>query len=133
MTDCIFCRIAKHEAKAEVIYEDDLVVGFKDANPVAPIHVLIIPRKHIPTLNDVNADDHIVSHMAFAARKIAQDLGVADAGYRFSMNVNRGGGQIVFHLHAHLMAGKNLVAVVVRLAVLASILWGKLVKLLRRK
>ena len=132
MSDCMFCRIANHEVPAEVVYEDDFVIGFKDANPVAPIHVLIVPRKHIPTLNDVHADDNIVSHMAFAARKIAEDLGVADTGYRFSMNVNRGGGQIVFHLHAHLMAGKNLVAVVVRLAVMASVMWGKLVKLVRK-
>ncbi len=102
--DCIFCNIVQGRAPAEKVYEDDMLVAFWDARPVRPIHILIVPRTHIPTLNDIEPDDHILSHIGQAARKIAEQFNVAESGYRLFINVNRGGGQVVFHLHAHLIA-----------------------------
>lgn len=106
-TDCIFCNIVQGKASADRVYEDELVVGFWDANPARPIHILIVPRTHIATLNDIAEDDHILSHIGQVAAKIAGDFGVADSGYRLLINVNREGGQVIFHLHAHLMAGRK--------------------------
>jgi len=120
------------KVSAEKVYEDDLVVAFEDANPVAPIHILIVPRDHVPTLNDLPEDDQILSYMGRVARKIAQQYGVADSGYHFFINVNREGGQVVFHLHAHLVAGGRLSEYLVALAVGISILWRKLVKWIGR-
>jgi histidine triad (HIT) family protein len=128
MTDCIFCKIIEGGLPAERVYEDDLVVAFQDANPVAPVHILIVPRNHVPTLNDLPEDDQILSYMGRVARKIAQQYGVADSGYHFFINVNREGGQVVFHLHAHLVAGGRLSEYLVGLAIATSILWRKLVK-----
>jgi histidine triad (HIT) family protein len=105
--NCVFCNIVNGELPSDKVYEDDLVVGFWDANPAAAIHILIVPRKHIPTLNDVEPEDHILSHVGQVAKKIAEDFGVAQAGYRLVFNVNRGGGQVIFHLHAHLIAKKR--------------------------
>jgi histidine triad (HIT) family protein len=104
MTDCIFCNIVQGRAPAKIVYEDDLLVGFWDAHPVRPIHILIVPRTHIPTLNDIEPDNYILAHMGQAARKIAEQFGVAESGYRFFVNVNRGGGQVIFHLHGHVIA-----------------------------
>lgn len=131
MTDCVFCKIVEGTLPSRKIYEDELVVAFWDANPAAPIHILIVPRQHIPTLNDLPEDDRLFSHIGRVARKIAADLGVADSGYRFFVNVNRGGGQVVFHLHAHLIAGKDLGTIFFGVAVGFSILWRKLVSLVR--
>jgi histidine triad (HIT) family protein len=89
------------------VYEDEFVVGFWDAHPARPIHILIVPRDHIATLNDIPEDDHILARIGQAASKIAADFGVADSGYRLAINVNREGGQVIFHLHAHLMAGRK--------------------------
>lgn len=86
------------------MYEDEFVVGFWDANPVRPIHILVAPREHIPTLNDVPADNPVLSRIGQAAVAIARKLGVADFGYRLFINVNKGGRQEIFHLHAHLIA-----------------------------
>ena len=133
MTDCIFCNIIDGKVAAERVYEDDLVVAFKDAYPAAPVHILIVPRRHVPTLNDIPEGDMILEHMGRIARKIAQDLGVADSGYRFFINVNRDGGQVVFHLHAHVVAGKDLGMLFIKLAVGFSILWRRLVSLVRIK
>lgn len=105
--DCVFCNIVNDELPSDKVYEDDLVVGFWDANPVAAIHILIVPRKHIPTLNDVKPEDHILCHVGQVARIIAENFGVAQTGYRLVINVNRGGGQVIFHLHAHLIAKKR--------------------------
>lgn len=102
--DCIFCQIINGEKPAKMVYEDDLLVAFHDANPVAPLHVLIVPRTHIPTLNDVSEEDTILAHMGQVATKIAEQFGVAQKGYRFFINVNRGGGQVIFHLHAHVVS-----------------------------
>lgn len=111
--DCIFCKIISGLRPAEMVYEDDAVVAFWDAKPVAPVHILIVPREHIPTLNDIPLENHILSHIGRAAARIAQDLGVAWWGYRFFINVNQGGGQVVFHLHAHLVSRKEPVVVTV--------------------
>jgi histidine triad (HIT) family protein len=108
MTDdtahCIFCDIVAGKAPADRVYEDEFLVAFWDAKPVRPIHILIVPRTHIPTLNDIEPTDPVLSRVGQAAVKIAKQFGVAESGYRVFINVNRGGGQVVFHLHAHLIA-----------------------------
>lgn len=107
--DCIFCKIINKEIPAKIIYEDEQVIAFDDISPKAPIHKLIIPRKHIATLNDVSQDDSkLVGHMMYTAQKIAKDLGIAEDGYRVIMNCNHGGGQLVFHIHLHLLGGRAL-------------------------
>jgi len=106
-TDCIFCEIIQGSRAADKVYEDDRVVAFWDANPVRPVHSLIVPRDHIATFNDIPEGNHILSHIGQVARKIAEDFGVDQSGYRFFVNVNKGGGQIVFHLHAHVIAKKD--------------------------
>jgi histidine triad (HIT) family protein len=109
MTDCLFCKIANGEINADVVYEDDDVLGFRDINPVAPDHILVIPRRHIATLNDLSSDDaKIVGKMYLAAVKIAGDLGYAERGYRTVVNCNKDGGQMVYHIHLHLLAGRAM-------------------------
>ncbi|MEM1264351.1 MAG: histidine triad nucleotide-binding protein [Pseudomonadota bacterium] len=106
---CLFCRIAAGEIDVDKIYESENVIGFKDINPQAPVHVLFIPRKHIATLNDADASDMaILGELFLAARHYAAETGFADDGYRVTMNCNRDGGQTVFHIHLHLMAGRSL-------------------------
>ncbi|MFH1114993.1 MAG: histidine triad nucleotide-binding protein [Pseudomonadota bacterium] len=102
--DCVFCRIVDGKSPADIVYEDDRVVAFRDANPVAPLHILVVPREHIPTLNDVPEGSDIVSHCGQTAAKIAEMFGVAESGYRVIINVNRGGGQVIFHLHVHVVS-----------------------------
>jgi histidine triad (HIT) family protein len=104
--NCVFCNIVTGKVPADKVYEDEYLVAFWDANPVRPVHILIVPREHIPTLNDIPSENHILSHIGKAAAKVARDFGVADSGYRLFVNVNRGGGQVIFHLHAHLIAKK---------------------------
>jgi len=109
MDECIFCKIAAGEIPADLVYEDDQVVGFRDLNPQAPTHVLVIPRRHIATLNDLTADDAgLVGRMYLAAREIAAAEGIADPGYRTVMNCNESGGQTVFHIHLHLLGGRAM-------------------------
>lgn len=109
MSECIFCKIVAGTLPSTKVYEDDDVLAFRDIQPAAPVHVLIIPKKHIPTMNDVAEEDGPVIASIFAsARKIAKDLGVAESGYRLINNVNRDGGQVVYHLHVHLLAGRSL-------------------------
>jgi histidine triad (HIT) family protein len=109
MDDCIFCRIAAGDIPAERVFEDDRVVAFRDLNPQAPTHVLVIPKRHISTLNDLEPDDEaLVGHLLVAARTIAAAEGFADAGYRTVMNCNADGGQTVFHIHLHLLGGRRL-------------------------
>lgn len=109
MESCLFCRIANYELPAKIAYEDDRVVAFHDINPQAPVHVLICPRKHIPTLNGVTADDaSLLASMFDVARKIAEQFGVAQKGYRTVFNVNADAGQTVFHLHLHVIGGRKL-------------------------
>ena len=106
MQDCIFCKIAQGEIPADIVYQNETVVAFKDIKPQAPIHVLIIPRQHIPTWND-NVDS-VVVEMWRAVREIAAQLGVAESGYRVVANCNRDAGQEVFHIHLHLLGGRSL-------------------------
>lgn len=107
--DCIFCKIAAKEIEAEVVHEDDELVAFNDANPKAPHHVLIIPRKHIATINDLTEEDTLlVGKMTQLAKQLAAKLNIAEAGYRILMNCNKGGGQDVFHIHLHLLGGRQL-------------------------
>ena len=109
MSDCIFCKIANGEIPTDFLYEDDRVVAFKDLNPVAPVHILIIPKEHIASalcLDDKNAD--VVSHIFKVAGKLANELGFAKDGFRIVNNCGRDGGQTVGHLHFHVLAGRNL-------------------------
>ena len=107
MQDCIFCQIAQGKIPAKLVYQDEEVVAFPDLHPKAPQHLLIIPRRHIPTLNDVTADDTLLAgHLLQVAKKLAGELGIAESGYRVLMNVNEGGGQAVFHIHLHLLGGR---------------------------
>ncbi len=109
MSNCLFCRIAAGEIPAKLAYEDDDVVAFHDINPQAPLHVLIIPRQHIATINDLTADNaELVGKLFLAAKKIAADAGYAENGYRVTMNCGADAGQTVFHIHLHLLAGRVL-------------------------
>lgn len=105
----IFSKIIDGEIPADIVYQDDQVTAFRDINPQAPVHVLIVPNKEIPTVNDVDQEDEpLIGHMFFAARKIAEQEGVAESGYRLLVNCNRDAGQEVFHLHMHLFGGRRL-------------------------
>lgn len=110
MTDCLFCKIASGEIPANIIYQDEEIVAFDDINPQAVHHKVIIPRKHIATLNDISRDDNaLVGRMVETAANIAKSLDIADHGYRVVMNCNRGGGQTVFHIHLHLLGGRQMI------------------------
>lgn len=109
MSDCLFCKILDGEIPADVVYESDTAIAFRDINPQAPTHVVIIPRKHIATINDIEEEDHaIVGSLYSAAREIARDEGYAESGYRAVMNCNEDAGQTVFHIHLHLLAGRPM-------------------------
>jgi len=109
MTDCLFCKIRDGEIPGDIVYQDDEVLAFRDVNPQAPTHVLVIPRKHIATTNDLGeADAAVVGKMMLAAKKIAADEGFAQEGYRLVLNCNEGAGQTVFHIHMHLLGGRRL-------------------------
>lgn len=106
--ECVFCKITNREISSEIIYEDDEVLAFKDINPVAPIHILIIPKKHIPTIADMQEEDiELIGKINWTAVKIAKDLGVYDRGFRLVNNCKDEGGQVIYHLHFHLLAGKK--------------------------
>jgi histidine triad (HIT) family protein len=105
--DCLFCKILTGDIPAEVVYESDTAIAFRDINPQAPTHVLIIPRKHISTINDIEAEDfQIVGSLYAAAREIARQEGFSEEGYRAVMNCNEAAGQTVFHIHLHLLGGR---------------------------
>ena len=109
MSACLFCRIAAGEIPATLVYQDERLIAFRDINPQAPGHVLIIPRKHIATLNDLTAeDDALVGEMARRAAAIARELGFSEAGYRTVFNCNAAAGQTVFHIHLHVLGGRRL-------------------------
>jgi len=109
MDNCLFCKIAAGEIPAKIVHMDDALVAFADINPQAPLHVLVIPRRHISTLNDLGgSDDALVGSMQRAAAAIAQAHGYAERGYRTVMNCNADAGQTVFHIHLHLLAGRGL-------------------------
>lgn len=107
--DCIFCKIVDGEIPAGKVYEDDLVVAFEDVNPVAPMHVLVVSRKHIPTVSDIGEeDDKVIGRMVRVAAQIAAERGLAEPGYRLVMNCNEDAGQTVFHIHLHVMGGRPM-------------------------
>jgi len=106
---CLFCKIVSGEIPTTKLFENERVVSFKDINPSAPFHILVIPRRHIATLNDLGDDDgNLVGDMILAGRRLAADAGIADSGYRMIMNCNSDGGQEVFHLHLHVIGGRPL-------------------------
>jgi histidine triad (HIT) family protein len=103
---CIFCKIISGQESADFMYQDESLVVFKDIRPHAPIHLLIVPRKHIRSLNDLTEKDKdIISNMVVRAKEMAKEHSIAQSGYRLLFNVERGGGQVVFHLHLHLLGG----------------------------
>jgi histidine triad (HIT) family protein len=108
MADCLFCKIARKEIPADVLYEDRLVLAFSDINPQAPVHVLIIPKAHHETLNDVSAEEQqLLGHMVLVATKMAGEQGLREKGYRLVANCLASAGQSVFHVHFHLLGGRT--------------------------
>lgn len=109
MTDCLFCKMASGDITPDTVYEDDDVLAFRDINPQAPLHVLVIPKQHVSTLNDLD-ENHagLVGKMMLAAARIAQQEGVAEKGYRTVVNCNADAGQTVFHIHLHLLGGRAM-------------------------
>ena len=108
MTDCLFCRILKGEIPASIIYEDDHVVAFNDINPQAPLHALVVPRRHIASLNDLTPeDDALVGEMIRRAAALAKERGYAARGFRTVFNTNAEAGQTVFHIHLHVLGGRR--------------------------
>lgn len=109
MSECLFCKMLKKEIPADVVYQDDDVMAFNDINPQAPIHVLIIPCIHLETINDLQAEHtEIVGKLFLAAKEIAKQKGIAEGGYRTVINCNADAGQTVFHLHLHLLGGRQM-------------------------
>jgi histidine triad (HIT) family protein len=109
MNDCLFCKIIAGQIPGNIVFQDDQLVAFKDINPQAPLHVLIVPRRHIASLNDLTpADDALVGSLFRAAAALAKEHGYAERGYRTVFNTNREAGQTVFHIHLHLLAGRPL-------------------------
>jgi histidine triad (HIT) family protein len=109
MAQCLFCQIINHELNATIVYEDDRVVAFNDINPQAPTHVLVVPRRHIASLNDLTEDDdQIVGEVVRRAAAIAKTRGVSESGFRAVFNTNREAGQTVFHIHLHLIGGRTM-------------------------
>ncbi|MGD0621989.1 MAG: histidine triad nucleotide-binding protein [Thermacetogeniaceae bacterium] len=107
MSDCIFCKIATHELNAQIVYEDDEFLAFRDIKPVAPVHVLLIPKTHLDSLLDAGAQQAgLVARLLLTATKVARQLGVAEEGFRTVINTRDNGGQTVHHLHLHLMGGR---------------------------
>jgi len=106
---CLFCKILAGEIPADIIFDSEHAIAFRDINPQAPTHVLIIPRQHIATINDLTASDApMVGNLFLVAKQIAHQEGIADPGYRVAMNCNAAAGQTVFHLHLHLLGGRDL-------------------------
>ncbi len=107
MTDCLFCKMANGEIKPDIVYEDDTVLAFRDINPQAPVHILIIPKRHIATLNDLD-DVELAGTLLLTASKIARQENLAEDGYRTVFNCNKQGGQEVYHIHLHLLGGRQM-------------------------
>lgn len=106
---CLFCKIVKNEIPAKIVFRDDLVVAFEDINPQAPHHILIIPQKHIDSLNDLTSEDNeLMGHLIQTAKMLAKEFNMANDGYRLVFNCNAGAGQTVYHIHAHLLGGRRL-------------------------
>lgn len=107
--NCLFCKIAQGETPATVVFEDNNILAFRDIRPQAPTHLLIIPKKHIATINDMHdSDSDLVANLIIRAKKLAQEEGLSEKGYRLVFNVNSGGGQEVYHIHLHLLGGRQM-------------------------
>lgn len=104
--DCIFCKIVNGETDTEFLYQDDTLVVFSDIHPHAPVHLLVVPRKHIRSINDLQKEDSpVISHIILVAKEMARKASVNKSGYKLLFNVERGGGQVIYHVHLHLMGG----------------------------
>jgi histidine triad (HIT) family protein len=109
MTECLFCKIVERTIPAALVYEDELVVAFDDINPQAPTHTLVIPRRHVTSVADLqDSDVGLLGHLMLAGNRIAKLKGVSDTGYRFVINTGAHGGQSVFHLHLHILGGRHM-------------------------
>ncbi len=109
MEDCIFCKIINKEIPASIVFEDEKMIAFNDMNPQAPIHILLIPREHFASLNDIPEEKkNILSHLLLKARQIAQEKEIAEKGYRIVLNTEKDSGQEVFHIHFHLLGGRRM-------------------------
>ena len=109
MSDCIFCKIAAGEIPTDLVYEDDLVAAFKDLNPLAPVHVLIVPKEHKTNISEYGADsENLLGHIVVVGAKLAKELGLAESGYRLITNVGSDAGQTVMHTHFHPIGGKAM-------------------------
>ncbi|THB66294.1 MAG: histidine triad nucleotide-binding protein [Gammaproteobacteria bacterium] len=109
MTDCIFCKMVSGEIKADVVAETDEILAFRDINPQAPVHILIIPKKHIATTNDITEEDaELIGKMTLTAKQIAAEQNISENGYRLVLNCNQHGGQSVDHIHFHLLGGRQM-------------------------
>lgn len=109
MSDCLFCKIVKGEIPCSKVYEDDQILAFDDIHPMAPVHVVVIPKKHISTLMDIDFQNIAIAGNLFsAAQEIARIKGIAENGFRLAINCNADGGQIIFHLHMHILGGRKL-------------------------
>ena len=109
MNECVFCKIITGEIPSTKVYQDDVVTAFRDINPAAPTHILIIPNEHIPSVNDLSVEDeNRIGHLFTAAKIIADQEGISESGYRLIVNTGPDGGQEVFHLHMHLLGGHKL-------------------------
>ena len=108
MSECLFCRIIARQSPADITYEDDTVVAFKDIYPKAPVHLLIVPRRHVPSLLDATEDDvEVLGRCVLAARRLAKATGYAEKGFRLGVNTGPEGGQVVYHIHFHFTAGRR--------------------------
>ena len=106
---CLFCKIAQGEIPATAVFQDNDIMAFRDINPQAPTHVLVIPKRHIATINDTNDEDaKLLGNMVLRAKKLAQAEGLGEEGYRLVFNINSGGGQEVYHIHLHLLGGRQM-------------------------
>jgi histidine triad (HIT) family protein len=109
MSDCLFCKFVNGEIQPDVVYENEDVLAFRDINPQAPTHVLVIPKRHISTLNDLAPEDaELMGKLYLAAREVAEREGIAESGYRTLVNCNEQAGQTVFHIHLHLLGGRRM-------------------------
>lgn len=109
MSECIFCKIIGKKIPSKIIYEDELSLAFEDVNPQAPVHALVIPKKHIPTLLDLHDEDYsLVGHLYKVANKIVKEKGIAERGFRVIANCNPESGQTVYHIHLHVLGGRHM-------------------------
>ncbi|GAA3403778.1 histidine triad nucleotide-binding protein [Paenibacillus hodogayensis] len=107
--DCIFCKIVKGEIPSRKVYETDNVLAFHDIQPAAPTHALVIPKKHIASMNEAGEEDaELLGEVLLAAKRVAEELGIAESGYRLINNVGSDGGQVVYHIHVHVLGGEKL-------------------------